>query len=470
MKRLSFGEVGELAGFTMFVMILIKQQFKGGFILKRFKLLNLVFVLGLVLGLLAACSGADETKTNGSSDNGATANGEPKNPEDFKGELTIWTFFGQVEQMAEKFEEKYPNVKVKVSVFPGDQYQTKLMNAINTKTDVPDIFDLERGYMGKFINQPFVANLSEMGADDLVKDYIPYVKELGVAEDGSVRAISDHSSPGAFWYHRDLAKEYLGTDDPAKVSEMVSSWDKVVELGKKVEKESNGEVHLVSHFSDVYNVEKSNPEMWDKDGKLNVDPAWEEIFNSMKSIREEGVDAKLGFFSGGWGDALNEGGVIMFANPAWAGFMVDNEGGAAKGKYGLAQTPSGYYEGGTYRSIYEGSENKELAYEFVKFIASEEWQQYNLEETGNMPALATVYEKNQGAFTSEIFGDQKILEAYYELVKSIPPHKATGDNQAISQLWYEAAAEAIDSDESYKDALKDFKASVKNGYPEIDTK
>jgi multiple sugar transport system substrate-binding protein len=447
--------------------------------MKRLNIFKLLLVLVLALGLLAACSsGEKETGSDNSSNNDTTEKetnsdsegeqaSEPKAPEDFEGELNIWTFFGDVEKMGKKFEEKYPNVKVNVSVFPGDQYQTKLMNAINTKTDVPDVFDLERGYMGKFINQPFVTNLSEMGAEELVKDYVPYVKELGVGVDGNIKAISDHSSPGAFWYHRDLAKKYLGTDDPAKVSEMVSSWDKIIELGKKVQEDSNGEVDLISHFGDIYNTERSNQEMWVQDGKLNIDPAWEDVFNKMKRMREEGVDAKLGYFSGGWGDALNDGGVIMFANPAWAGFMIGNDEGQAKGKYGLAKTPSGHYQGGTYRAIYEGAENKELAYEFVKFIASEEWQQYNLEETGNMPALQTIYEENKDTFTHEFFGDQKILKTYHELVMDIPAKKATTNNQAISQLWYDATSEAIDSGEGYDQALKDFKASVKNGYPQI---
>ncbi|WP_050183398.1 ABC transporter substrate-binding protein [Domibacillus robiginosus] len=435
--------------------------------MKNVKRLYVCLLLLLAFSILGACSSNSE-KESSAAKNDPNANASA--PEDFKGTLEIWTFFADVEKMAVKFEEEYPNVKVNVSVFPGDQYQTKLMNAINTKTDVPDIFDLEKGYMGKFMNQPFVADLSAMGADDLVKDYVPYVKELGTGEDGSIRAISDHSSPGAFWYHRDLAEKYLGTSDPAKVSEMVSSWDKIIALGKQVKEKSNGQVSLISHYGDAYNSEKSHQEMWVKENTLNIDPAWETVFNNMKAIRDENVDAKLGYMSGGWGDALNEGGVIMFANPAWAGFMIDNENGAAAGKYGLAKTPSGYFEGGTYRAIYEGSENKKLAYEFLAFIAGEEWQQYNLEQTGNMPALQTVYEKNKDTFTHEFFGEQKILDTYYDLVMDIPAVKATENNDEITTLWYDAASEAINSGESYEKALSDFKGFVQNQYPDIEVK
>jgi multiple sugar transport system substrate-binding protein len=417
-----------------------------------------------VLGGLTACGGSNETETE------EVPNGEESaqvSPEELEGELEIWTFFGQVEDMAAGFEEKYPNVDVNVSVFPGDQYQTKIMTAIQTRTDVPDIFDLERGYMGKFINQNFVTDLSAMGADELVEDYVPYVRALGEGENGEIRAISDHSSPGAFWYHRDQAKEYLGTDDPEEVTEMVSNWESIIELGKQVQEDSNGEVHLFSHFGDVFNVEKSHQERWVQDGQLVIDPNWEEVINHMREVRDGGVDAKLGFFSAGWGDALNEGNVIMFAMPAWAGFMVNNEDGKAEGKYGLAMTPKGYYDGGTYRSIYEGSENKELAYEFIKYIASEEWQERNLEATGNMPGLQTVYEDNKESFTHEFFGDQQVLDVYNDVVMDIPAVRATETDEDISRMFYDTVSAGIENNRSNEEILERFTSEVRNAYPDL---
>ncbi|MDF0753050.1 extracellular solute-binding protein, partial [Marinobacter sp. 71-i] len=80
-----------------------------------------------------------------------------------------------------------------------DQYQTKLLTALQSGKDLPDIFDLERGYIGKFIDSKFLADLSAMGGEDLVKDYVPYVQGLGRSSDGKLKAISDHSSPGGFW-------------------------------------------------------------------------------------------------------------------------------------------------------------------------------------------------------------------------------------------------------------------------------
>jgi multiple sugar transport system substrate-binding protein len=455
----------------------VKLNSRGKMNMNRWKMLTLLLALTLVLGGLSACGGNSETN---SVDEGSNVNEDShvnedsndevtqKTPEDFEGDLEIWTFFGQVEAMAEAFEEKYPNVTVNVKVFPGDQYQTKLMTAIQTQTDVPDIFDLERGYIGNFIDQPFLADLSAMGAEDLVENYVPYVAELGKDENGVIRAVSDHSSPGGYWYHRAEAKEYLGTDDPDELSEMFSSWENIIELGKKVQEDSNGEVHLISHMGDVFNVEKYQQEPWIQDGALVIDPAWDDVINNMREIRESGVDAKYGFFSPGWGNAINEGGdVIMFAMPAWAGFMVNNDEGRAEGKYGIAHAPKGYYMGGTYRAIFEGGENKELAYEFVKYIASPEWQERNLEATGNMPGNGEVYENQKDSFTHKYFGDQNILEVYHDIVNDIPAHRPHANDDNIAGTFYDKVSEGIENGKSNEEIINAFKKEIRNSYPTL---
>lgn len=425
------------------------------------KWLSLLFFSILIASILAGCTKEVEGETN---------NRKNYNDENMKveGKLEIWTFFGQVEDMAKKFEEKYPDVEVEVKVFPGDQYQTKLLTALQSGKDVPDIFDLERSYIGKFINSNFAANLSDMGAEELVGDYVPYVQELGRDENGDLKAISDHSSPGGFWFLKENAKKWLGTDDPNEISEMVSSWDKVIELGKKVSKESSGDVHLISHYGDVYNIEGYHMKPWIQDNKLYIDEGWKEAYEIQKQIFQNDVDAKLEFFSAGWGNALNDGSVILTAMPAWGEFMVDNKDDKASDKFGIAKTPKGLYMGGTYRSIYEKSENKEAAYAFLKYIASEEWQQYNLEETGNMPGLMTVYEDNLDSFTSSFFGDQNILEPYYELVKEIPAYRADKYGEEILSKWRKVAGQGVKNDTDIEEVIKQFKKEVKNSFPELE--
>lgn len=448
--------------------------------MKMVKFLALVLTFVMVIGLLAACTGNNNNASNSEAESNTqkpanTSNTDTKKEEPaaetdtgkIEGKLTVWTFFGQVEDMAKKFMEKYPDVTVEVKVFPGDQYQTKLLTALASRQGAPDIFDLERGYIGKFINAPFAEDMSAMGAEELLKDYVPYVQELGRDKEGTIRAISDHSSPGGFIYIRENALKWLGTDDPDQISAMVDSWDKVIDLGKKIANDSKGEVHLISNAGDLFDIEGYNMDPWTHDGALVLDPRWEGIYETQLRIRNEGVDAKLGFFSGGWGNAINDGSVILTAMPAWAGFMIDNKEDKAVGKFGVAKTPSGYYMGGTYRSIYSESPNKELAYEFVKYIASPEWQEHNLGATGNTPGSLKVYEDNMEMHTGNFYGDQKILKPYYELMKSIPPHRANEYDEDVFGKFKKAASNGINNNLPYSEVVAAFKKDVGNAFRDL---
>ncbi|REE92713.1 carbohydrate ABC transporter substrate-binding protein (CUT1 family) [Paenibacillus taihuensis] len=428
----------------------------------------------LAAGLLAGCGTSNNNNTTNTGDTNAGGNNATTNTgtnnggtQALSGKLVIWTFFDQVKDMAEQFHAKNPGVTVDVKMFPGDQYQTKLLTALQSGKDVPDIFDLERGYIGKFIDSQFLTDLSAKGGDDLVKDYIPYVQALGRSTDGKLKAISDHSSPGGFWYQKDIAKKYLGTDDPDKISDMVSSWDKIIELGKKVAADSGGKEHLIQNAGDLFDIEAYNTQPWVKDGKLTIDPKWQTVYENQLKIRANNVDAKLPFMSAGWGNALNDGSVVLTSMPAWAGFMIDNKDNKANGKFGVAKTPEGFYVGGTYRGIYSKSPNQDLAYEFIKYIAGTEWQQHNLEKTGNMPGNGAVYEANLDTYKSPFFGEQNILKPYYESVKAMPAIQPDKYGEDILSKWRKAAGDGIANNSSYDDVVAAFKKEVKNTFPEV---
>lgn len=435
--------------------------------MKSFKYLPITLALLAALALLNSCGGKDSGSSR--ADPSAVSSGSNRDPDGrLAGKLVIWTFFGQVKDMAAKFEQKYPGVQVDVRIYPGDQYPMKLLAALQSGRNLPDVFDLERGYIGKFIDSDYLTDLSAMGAEALVKDDIPYVAGLGRSSDGRLKAISDHSSPGAFWYLRDTARQYLGTDDPARISAMVGTWDGLIETGERVYRESKGKAHLIASAGDLFDWMAYNARPWVQDGKLIIDPKWRETYEVQREIRENNVDAGLPFLSAGWGAALNSGAVVLTSMPAWAGYMVDDENGRADGKYGVAATPLGFYMGGTYRAISSASPNKALAYAFIRYIASPEWQTYNLAETGNLPASASVYKASADTYKPRLFGDQKILGTYYETVMKLPALPADKYGEDILSLWRETAGRGIASDWTYDKTAAAFKKEVRLRFPELE--
>jgi len=396
----------------------------------------------------------------------ALGGGEAAAATRLSGHLVIWTFFSQVQLMAQQFMQHNPGVTVDVKVFPGASYETKMRLALQTHQDAPDIFDLERSYIGKYLDSPFPVDMSAMGAEALVKDYIPYAMALGRDSNGKIRAVTDNSSPGGFWYRRDLAKTYLGVDDPAAVSKKVSNWASIIALGKQVASRSNGKVHLLAHYSDAFQISQYSMQPWVVNGKLNIDPRWNGVLDTERAIRANGVDAKLGPFSPAWGSAWNDGSVVMFGWPSWAGgIFIDPKKGA--GKWGIAAAPLPYYVGGTYRAIYTGSSNKALAYEFVKFIASPVWQNYNLKQTLNMPALRSVFTGNEASFKVPLFGSQLVLATYYSIAAGIPPRRPDKYGEDILSTFGSIVGDMIRTGQPNSAAFAALKQQVQSKYPEI---
>lgn len=426
--------------------------------------MSILSVIGIG-GLLAGCAAPANTN------NGGAASTNPKVAATNSKQINLveWTYYANEKLAVQQFEKIHPNIHITLKVFPGSDYETKLQAALSTGTDVPDIFDLDMGYIGKFINTPYVADLSKLGANSLVKGMIPYVAAGGEKSNGDVGAITDTSSPGGFWFNMAAAKKWLGTNDPNKVATMVNSWSKIESLGKKINQESKGKVHLLDDPGSVFAVEEYHTQNLVQNGKLVIDPKWNTILNTMRTLAQPGLTANLPAMGTGWGNSLNDHSAdpdaILFAIPSWAGFMVNST--TANGKYGVVPAPDGYYEGGRYAAIYAGSKNQQAAYEYLQFLASPQWQKWNLDNTANMPSLKSVYTKYENTYTYPWFGNQKILKMYYKISMDIPPQKQDEYEQPLVSDFLGDASTMVTQKKSNQWAIQQLKAQVQSSYPEV---
>lgn len=416
----------------------------------------------LVVGCAAPSNSSNTTATSNNTGAASTSTSSKVN-------LVEWTYYANEKYAVQQFEKIHPNIHITLKVFPGSDYETKLQDALSTGTDVPDIFDLDMGYIGKFINTPYVADLSSMGANSLVKQMIPYVAAAGEKSNGDVAAITDTSSPGGFWYNMAAAKKWLGTNDPNKVATMVNSWSKIESLGKKINTESKGKVHLLDTPGSVFAVEEYHTKNFVQNGKLVIDPKWNTILNTMRTLNQPGLTANLPSMGTGWGNSLNDHSAnpdaILFAIPSWAGFMVNSK--TAKNTFGVVPAPEGYYEGGRYASIYSGSKNKQAAYEYLQFLASQQWQKWDLDNTANMPSLKSVYTKYENTYTYPWFGNQKILKMYYEISMDIPAQKQDQYEQGLVSDFLGIANTMVTQKKTNQWAIQQLKAETQSSYPEV---
>ena len=134
------------------------------------------------------------------------------------------------------FFEKYYTVPEGVTVnwiiTPSDNgaYQQKLDEALMNQDsaaadDKVDMFLAEADYILKYVDSDATQDVQALGVTDFSNTYA-YTVQAASDADGVVKGVSFQCCPSALIYRRSIAKDVLGTDDPAEVQAALDSWDK----------------------------------------------------------------------------------------------------------------------------------------------------------------------------------------------------------------------------------------------------
>ena len=322
---------------------------------------------------------------------------------DYSGTLEVWCWTTDPEYQIEAFEKAYPNVKVNFTMI-GTDYDTKMQTIVDNRTEGPDVFYSDVKNVKNYIESDAWENLSADPYNADTSDLEDYTVKLGSDADGNVRALSYQATPGGFWYKRDLAKEYLGTDDPDEISEMLSTMDGVFEVAEKIKTASNGETHMFATYKDIWQFAnygmRTTP--WVVDGKFQMDDYVSEFFDVAKQIRDNDYDAKIDTWSEAWYASCADVSVFGYVEPTWGlQYVIMTGAPESEGNWGIASMPEAYFNGGSYLGIYQESKNKDLAWLYIDFVC-------------NNHDFLKQYAQDKGDYTSLKSVNQEIAESGYE--------------------------------------------------------
>jgi ABC-type glycerol-3-phosphate transport system substrate-binding protein len=221
--------------------------------------------------------------------------------------LKVWSFTNEINTMAIAFEGENPDVDVQYTMIPmtNGEYQTKVKAALKSN-DMPDVIALEAAFVKSYVESDFLADLADlMPAAEAAKVY-PFVTDVGT-NDGVIKAFAYQATPGALFYRRSLAKEYFGTDDPAKIQELLSDMDKYTAAAAVVKEKSGGKTYMVASNGDFQNLFFANrAQPWIVDDTLTVDPMVEKYVKTAKTFRDNGYEARATQWQEGWFAGMND--------------------------------------------------------------------------------------------------------------------------------------------------------------------
>lgn len=396
-----------------------------------------------------------------------------KDPSEYEGTLTIWSWTDDPVYQIEAFNKAYPNVKVEFTQI-GEDYDVKMQTIVQNETEGPDIFCADVKTVKNYIELGAWENLNAepYNAGELTENVIDYTKEVASDADGNLRALSWQATPGGFWYKRSLAQEYLGTDDPAEISEMLSTMDGLLETAQTVYEKSNGVTAFMPNYSDLWTAacysERTTP--WVKDGKFQLDDYVDTFFDLSKEIRDSGYDAKLEAWSTAWYAAAADDSLFGYILPTWGmQYVIQGSAPDSVGDWAIASMPSSYFNGGTYMGIYTQSKEKELAWEYLKFTTlNEDYAKQYVEDKSDFPALVSVVDEVVEDYSDEWCGGQNTFEFFQTESEKIDASLVTKYDDTINNLLLQNVELYVLGDLTKDEAIAQFKEDVQSAYQGIE--
>ncbi|HEY9061838.1 MAG TPA: extracellular solute-binding protein [Pseudobacteroides sp.] len=392
----------------------------------------------------------------------------------YQGEISFWHYNAEeAVGIVKAFNNRYPNVKVNLSVNPLKDmvYQNKLTSAIKAGSGVPDVFPSEASFVKKFVDdEEIYTDLSDISNDILV-NMVPYTVDIGTDYTGRLKVLTNQLSVGAFLYKKSVAEKYLGTSDSNKIADMLSSEDNMLETAKKLKVKSKGKVALFSSWEDLKKMYLGGrSEGWVIDGKLTIDQNVLNFIDFSKKIKENKYEAGYSEGTSSVNAAIaGDENFLATVCPSSDIYWVINKNDKKAfegGRWGIAKPPIPFGCGGTWYGISNNSEVKDLSWRFLKFLtidtyAMKEWAvKYE-----NLPN--NLYLLSQGIPNNRTV-DVNMHEFFGPLIKDVNYRIYTKYDDNINNNFNQYINAYLDGKISSKEEFfKQFKSDVQILYPEI---
>lgn len=336
-----------------------------------------------ISSLLEACGGSGGG--SGSSSNGGNS-----------GQITVWTWPDNDKTFAKTvpiFQQKFPNIKVNVQAFANadTDYATKLLTAIVSGTG-PDVAMVEIGVVAKFKSKPGFVDLSQAPYDatQYKSNYAAYSwNYIADRQTGKIFALPKNTGPGGMFYRRDLFQKAGLPTEPTQVNALLKDWDAFLSVGKKLT--VSGKQWMVGVPSQIFHTMAAEAGLsyYDAQGNLQLDNSnFRTAMQRTKDAWQAGIISPLDEWSSEWGATMQNGTIATYLYGNWFGGILKTVyAPGTAGDWAVTYAPAfqgntAYDSGGDFIGILESSQNKQAAWNFIKFV------------TQDMDSLKTMYLAN----------------------------------------------------------------------------
>ena len=448
------------------------------------KALSLILALTMVLAL-CACGQSAPAATEAPATTAAAAPAATEAPatEATASEGKVFNIYAWNEEFKGFFEKYYTvpeGVTVNWIITPSDggAYQEKLDQALQAQStasddDKIDLFLAEADYIQKYTDSDYTQDVKPLGVTDFSNAYA-YTVQTASDANGTVKGVSFQCCPAALIYRRSIAKDVLGTDDPAEVQAALSDWSKFNDVAAQAKAKG---YYMTASESATYRVFSNNVATpWvDENNNLQIDDAIKTWMTQAKEFSDKGYTQTCDI----WSDEctaqmFKDGKTMCYFGPAWYyNFSMGNAQDAEKGCFGdwaICEGPQAHFWGGTWLLAPVGTDNPTMVADIMNtFINDEDVCTKLVKNEMQVSNNQTVNEACAADGGNDFLGGQNDTAIFCELAKNIVFENHTIYDQVINEDLQKTWREYCDGDVTEDAAMANFYALVSEAYPSIMT-
>ena len=448
------------------------------------KALSLILALTMVLAL-CACGQSAPAATEAPATTAAAAPAATEAPatEATASEGKVFNIYAWNEEFKGFFEKYYTvpeGVTVNWIITPSDggAYQEKLDQALQAQAtasndDKIDLFLAEADYIQKYTDSDYTQDVKPLGVTDFSNAYA-YTVQTASDANGTVKGVSFQCCPAALIYRRSIAKDVLGTDDPAEVQAALSDWSKFNDVAAQAKAKG---YYMTASESATYRVFSNNvASPWvDENNNLQIDDAIKTWMTQAKEFSDKGYTQTCDI----WSDEctaqmFKDGKTMCYFGPAWyynfsMGNAQDPEKGCP-GDWAICEGPQAHFWGGTWLLAATGSDNPTMLADVMNTFINDE------EVCTNLVKNEMQFSNNQKVNAAcaadggnEFLGGQNDTAVFVELAKNIKFENKTIYDQLLTEGLQGYWREYCDGEVTEDQAMANYYKYINEKYPEIVT-
>lgn len=335
----------------------------------------------------------------------ASSQGEDRAAEGAKSiELSFWTLGNMnFDELAEAYMKEHPDIRITVRS-NGDQitHHNNLTIALAAGSGAPDIFQLEIGYMERFMRaEDKFYNLNDLGAKHVQDQYLDWKWAEGASTDGTFQlGLPADIRPMVAYYRADLVEQAGLPADPASLSEAIDTWDKFVTVARQYTEQTGKP--FVDSWESLINAVRYQTAGVLHNSQLDdtligdVNPQLKKAYDlTVLGIREGWIGESV-LLSSEWREDLRSDSFAFIPGASWTLDYLKLHAPETSGQWRIAQLPEGSGNwGGSFFVLPKEGNHPEEAYAFIEWLASKEIQIASFRAKGLMPSILEAYDDPQ---------------------------------------------------------------------------